>query len=171
MILNISKIKTEALLLICKDLLNSYENISDDNIFEVNEEIKEFMDKTSSDLLKQLRNLTRDNSFYLENKSSYRVNAILKSYNYLNQSLNQEFKEGMVFNPALLCFSMLAMWFKELNKESNSKEYIFFLLYPFGNVYDKLFVKVEDEKFKAINLKMIEIAEKVMIKYDRVKIN
>lgn len=170
MIINISKVKTEALLLLCKDLFSSYIDKDDLNIFEVYYDVKNYINDTSKELLKQLNNVTRDNSFYIENRSSFRVSAILKAYNYLNKQLSNEFKEGTSFNPSMLCFSLLAMWFKELNKEAQSKEYIYFLLYPYSNIYDKLLLKIKDEKFKALNIKMIDIAEQVMIKYDRVKL-
>lgn len=169
MILNLSKIKTEALLILCKDMINSYKD-KDEIFFNVDKQSIEFINNTSNDLLKQLNSVTRDNSFYLENKNSYRISAILKAYNYLNKLLNDEFKEGTSFNPAMLCFSMLAMWFKELNHESTSKEYIYFLLYPFSKVYDELLVNVKDEEFKILNIKMIEIAERVMLKYEKISL-
>ena len=166
MIINLSKIKTEALLLLCKDIISSYEN-NDEDIFSIDSEIKEYMNKVSIDMLKQLKFLTRDASFYLENRNSYRVSAILKAYNFLNKELSNELKKGVEFNPSMLYFSMLAMWFKELGKESKSKEYIYFLIYPYANVYDKLLLNIKDEKFKQLNIKMIEIAERIILKYDR----
>lgn len=166
MIINLSKIKTEALLLLCKDIISSYED-KDIDIFSIDKEIKEYMNDVSKDMLKQLKNVTRDNSFYLENRNSYRINAILKAYNFLNQELSTTFKNGVEFNPSMLYFSMLAMWFKELGKEAKSKEYIYFLIYPYANVYDKLLLNIKDEKFKLLNIKMIEIAEKIILKYDR----
>jgi len=169
MIINLSKTKTEALLLLCKDIISSYKDKEID-IFCIDKEIKEFMNIVSSDMLKQLSNVTRDNEFYIKNKNSYRINAILNAYNFLNKELTNEFKDGVEFNPSMLYFSMLAMWFKELGKESKSKEYIFFLLYPYGKVYDKLLLKIEDEKFKNLNIKMIEIAERIILKYDRVSL-
>lgn len=166
MIINLSKIKTEALLLLCKDIISSYENKEED-MFCIDSEIKSYMQNVSIDMLKQLKFLTRDNSFYLENRNSYRISAILKAYNFLNKELSSEFKEGSEFNPSMLYFSMLAMWFKELGKESKSKEYIYFLIYPYANVYDKLLLNIKDEKFKMLNIRMIEIAERIVLKYDR----
>jgi len=63
---------------------------------------------------------------------------------------------------------MLAVWFKELDKESKSKEYIYFTIYPYANVYDKLLVNIKDEKFKRLNIEMIELAEKVVFDLDKV---
>ena len=169
MIINLSKIKTEALLLLCKDIISSYEKKEIDT-FCVDKEIKEYMQNVSSDMLKQLKNVTRDNQFYLENKNSYRITAILNAYNFLSNELSKEFKEGVEFNPSMLYFSLLAMWFKELDKESKSKEYIYFLIYPYSNVYDKLLLNIKDEKFKILNIKMIEIAERVILRYDRLSL-
>lgn len=165
MIINLSKIKTEALLLLCKDIISSYKDKKIDK-FSINEDIDIYMEDISKEILKQLENLTRDNSFYLKNKKSARIKSILNAYNFLNKELSNELKEGVEFNPSMLYFSMLAMWFKELGKESKSKEYIYFLIYPYSNVYDKLLLNIEDEKFKLLNIKMIEIAERVILKYD-----
>ena len=167
MIINLSKIKTEALLLLCKDIIISYENSEDENFF-INDEIKNYIKNISKEILQELKKVTRDNEFYIDNRSSSsRVKEILKAYNFLNEQLSKEFKEGMEFNPSMLYFSFLAMWFKELGKESKSKEYIYFLIYPYTNVYDKLLLNIKDEKFKILNIKMIEIAERVILKYDK----
>ena len=166
MIINLSKIKTEALLLLCKDLISSYEN-SEDIDFLIDENIKKYIDDVSADILKELKKVTRDNDFYIKNKSSSRVNAILKAYNFINKELSREFQDSVEFNPSMLYISLLAMWFKELGKESKSKEYIYFLIYPYSNVYDKLLLNIKDEKFKILNIKMIDIAERVILKYDK----
>jgi hypothetical protein len=67
----------------------------------------------------------------------------------------------------MLYFSLLAVWFKELDKESKSKKYIYFTIYPYGNVYDKLLLNIKDESFKKLNISMIEIAEKIIYRVDR----
>ena len=63
----------------------------------------------------------------------------------------------------MLYFSMLATWFAELQKESKSKQYIYFIIYPYANVYDKLLVNIKDQAFKNMNIEMINIAEKIVI--------
>ncbi|WP_419763709.1 MAG: hypothetical protein ACNI28_07810 [Arcobacter sp.] len=166
MIINLSKIKTEALLLLCKDLISSYEN-SEDIDFSIDENIKKYIDDISTDILIELKKVTRDNDFYIKNKSSSRINTILKAYNFINKELSREFQDSLEFNPSMLYISLLAMWFKELGKESKAKEYIYFLIYPYSNVYDKLLLNIKDEKFKILNIKMIEIAERVILKYDK----
>ncbi len=166
MIINLSKIKTEALLLLCKDIITSYENIEDEN-FEIDDAIKIYIKDTSKVILKELKKVTKENDYYLKNKNSYTIPSILKAYNFLNLELSKELKEGSSFNPAMLYISLLSMWFKELGKESKSKEYIYFLLYPYTIIYDKLLLNIKDERFKVLNIKMVDIAERVILKYDR----
>lgn len=167
MIINLSKIKTEALLLLCRDIITSYENSDNENFF-INEDIKNYINDVSRNILKELNKVTKDNDFYLKNRTtSYRISGILKAYNFISFELSKEFTDGVEFNPAMLYISLLATWFKELSKESKSKEYIYFLIYPYSNVYDMLLLNVKDEKFKIINIKMIEIAERVILKFDK----
>ncbi|QKF58333.1 hypothetical protein ACN2EN_01435 [Aliarcobacter lanthieri] len=168
MILNISKIKTEALLLFCKDLINSYKDIepasNTDKI--LHEEFK----KINNEILVQLSFLTNDSKYYLNNQKNFKIKAILKCYSFLSNELSKNLKENEEFNPSMLYFSFLALWFKELNKESNSKEFIYFTLYPYSNIYDKFLVKVKDIQYKSINIKMIDLAEKIVYKYDSVSL-
>jgi hypothetical protein len=165
MILNLSQIKTEALLLFCKDLILSYKD-SEQKLFNVNEEIDEYIIGVTEDFLKQIGRVTSDNDYYLYHRKHYRIKAILDAYDVINRAISYELKENTPFNPAMLYFSLLAVWFKELGKENKSKEYIYFLLYPYGQVYDKLLVNVEDEAFKAMNIAMIQLAEKVIYKLE-----
>ncbi len=151
MIINLSKIKTEALLLLCKDIISSYEN-SKDLDFSIDQNIKDYIDTISQEILNELKKVTRDNEFYIKNKSSSRISSILKAYNFINKELSKEFQNSVEFNPSMLYISLLSMWFNELQKESKSKEYIYFLLYPYSNVYDKLLLNIEDEKFKILNI-------------------
>lgn len=167
MILNLSQIKTEALLLFCKDLIESYIN-KDDIDFNIDKEINSYINETSHEFLKQLKLITFPNDYYMKNRNHYRIKAVLKAYNFINKELDKELKKGKVFNPSMLYFSLLAVWFKELNKEANSKQYIYFTIYPYANVYDKLLINIKDEKFKLINIAMLEIAEKVILKLDKI---
>jgi hypothetical protein len=167
MILNLSKIKTEALLLFCKDLIASYKDV-DEKLFDVDEKIDEYINQISSDMFKQLNNVTFPSDYYIKNRSHYRIKAVLQAYNFINKELTSELEDGKVFNPAMLYFSLLAVWFKELDKERRSKEYIYFTIYPYSNVYDKLLINVQDENFKKLNISMIEVAEKVIYKLDKV---
>lgn len=166
MILNLSKIKTEALLLLCKDLILSYKD-NKEELFSIDEEINEYINSLTNDFLKQIENVTFPSDYYIKNRNHYRIKAVLTAYNFINKELSQYLKEGIPFNPAMLYFSLLAMWFMELNKESRSKEFIYFILYPYANVYDKLLINIKDDNFKALNIKMIEIAERVILSLDK----
>ena len=95
------------------------------------------------------------------------IKAILNGYNFINNEISKNLKENETFNPSMLYFSLLALWFKELNKESTSKEYIYFILYPYFQVYDKFLVNMKDPEFKKLNIKMIELAEKVIYNFDK----
>ena len=66
----------------------------------------------------------------------------------------------------MLYFSFLALWFNELNKESRSKEYIFFILYPYANIYDKFLINIDNLEYRNINIKMIDLAEDTILKFD-----
>ncbi|MCP4971172.1 MAG: hypothetical protein GY932_11310 [Arcobacter sp.] len=171
MILNLSKIKTEALLLFCKDLISSYRD-NDEKIFDIDEETYEYIIGISNDIFKQLNNVTCQSDYYIQNKKHFRIKAILKSYNFINKEVSKEFEKntGKVFNPAMLYFSLLAVWFKELDKERTSKEYIYFIIYPYSKVYDKLLVNIKDENFKNTNISMIELAERVIYKLDKLSL-
>ena len=167
MILNLSKIKTEALLLFCKDLISSYKD-KDEKLFDIDENIDKYISDISNDMYKQMQNCTFPNEHYMKNRNHYRIKAVLEAYNFINKELTKELENKKVFNPAMLYFSLLAVWFKELDKESRSKEYIYFTIYPYSNVYDKLLVNIKNEEFKTLNIAMIELAEKVVYKLDKV---
>ena len=167
MILNLSKIKTESLLLFCRDLILSYKDKDDIEKYLMDKEVIEKFNNIGNDMLKQISNVTLPSSYYLQNRKHYRINAILDGYNFINKEISKNLKENEEFNPSMLYFSLLALWFKELNKESKSKEYIYFILFPYANVYDKFLVEIKDKDFKLLNIKMIELAEKIIYKFDK----
>ena len=166
MILNVSKTKTESLLLFCKDLILSYKDKIDVNDYGVDKDVIEKFNNVGNDMLKQILNVTFPESYYLENRKHYRIKAVLDGYNFINNEVSKNLKQNEEFNPSMLYFSLLALWFKELNKESKSKEYIYFIIYPYANVYDKFLVEIKDKNFKLLNIKMIELAEKVIYRFD-----
>ena len=96
MILNISKIKTEALLLFCKDIILSY-NLKDDVTFDVDEGTKKYITSITNDILKQLQNVTHPNEFYLQKQSNTKARAVLGTYNFINKSLSNELQNGKTF--------------------------------------------------------------------------
>jgi hypothetical protein len=167
MILNLSKIKTESLLLFCKDLILSYKDKDDIEKYIMDKEVIEKFNNIGNDMLKQITNITYPQNYYLQNRKHYKIKAILDGYNFINKEISKSLKQNEEFNPSMLYFSLLAVWFKELNKESKSKEYIYFIIYPYANVYDKFLVEIKDKNFKLLNIKMIELAEKVIYKFDR----
>ena len=108
---------------------------------------------------------TNNHSVFLLN---YHLVLVIKyRRKVINNEISKNLKENEEFNPSMLYFSLLALWFKELNKESKSKEYIYFILFPYYNVYDKFLVEIKDKDFKLLNIKMIELAEEVIYKFDK----
>jgi hypothetical protein len=166
MILNLSKIKTESLLLFCRDLILSYKDKEDININGVDKELIEKFNKISDEMLTQINYATSSSDFYIKNRKHYKVKAVLDAYNFINEEISKSLEKKKKFNPSMLYFSLLALWFKELNKESRSKEYIFFTLYTYANVYDELLVKIKSVEFKELNISMLEVAEEVIYKLD-----
>ena len=167
MILNLSKIKTESLLLFCRDLILSYKDKDDIEKYIMDKEVIEKFNNIGNDMLKQISNVTFPQEYYLENRKHYRIKAILDGYNFINNEVSNNLKQNEEFNPSMLYFSLLALWFKELNKELKSKEYIYFIIYPYSNVYDNFLVEIKNKDFKLLNIKMIELAEKIIYKFDK----
>ena len=166
MILNLSKIKTESLLLFCRDLILSYKDKEDININGVDKELINKFNKIGDEMLKQINVATYPSDYYIKNRKHYKVKAVLDAYNFINEEISKSLENKKVFNPSMLYFSLLALWFKELNKESRSKEYIFFTIYTYANVYDELLVKIKSVEFKELNISMLEVAEEVIYKLD-----
>ncbi len=172
MILNLSKIKTEALLLFCKDLISSYED-KEDEFFDVDSSVSSYINEITKDIYKQLENCTFPNEYYLKNIKHYRIKAVLNAYNFINSEVSKNLGDGdkgKLFNPTMLYFSLLAVWFKELDKESKSKQYLFFTIYPYSKIYDKLLLNIQDKNFKLLNIAMIELAEKIIYKLDKLSL-
>ena len=166
MILNLSKIKTESLLLFCKDLILSYKDKVDIDSFGVDKELIAKFNKISDEMLTQINVVTFPSEYYMKNKKHYRIKAVLDGYNFINKEVSKNLKNNKAFNPSMLYFSLLALWFKELNKESRSKEYIFFTIYTYTNVYDEFLVGIKNHEFKKLNIEMIELAENLIYKLD-----
>jgi c-di-GMP-binding flagellar brake protein YcgR len=133
----------------------------------MDKEVIEKFNNIGNDMLKQISNVTLPSSYYMQNRKHYRIKAILDGYNFINNEISKILKQNEEFNPSMLYFSLLAMWFKELNKESKSKEYIYFILFPYANVYDNFLIEIKDKDFKLLNIKMIELAEKIIYKFDK----
>ena len=110
MILNISKIKTESLLLFCKDLILSYKDKINLNESELDKDIVEEFNNIGNDMLKQILNVTFPQNYYIQNAKHYRIKAVLNGYNFINNEISKNLKENETFNPSMLYFSLLALW-------------------------------------------------------------
>ena len=163
MIINSSKVKTEALLLFCRDLISSYKD-NNDEVFDVTKDIKEFVDDRTLQLLKAINISVQPIDYYLRNKKVSRISMILKTYEYINKNITKLMKNNTRFNPAMLCFSLLSTWFAELGHELQSKEFLFFTIYPYGEIYDRLLLNIENIEYKTLNISMINIAEDTIFK-------
>jgi len=177
MILQISTIKTKALLLICKELMQMYQDNEAQNKLEekVKKDKKESfesfdtsLEKLSQGMLKELKRITK---FYydLSSETSDLKNqeAIKKSFDFLNFELNAHLAKNEPFCPLMLCVSFLSFWFKDLKQEGSNKEFIYFLMFPYKQSCDEILSSKEDEKHKLLNLKMLEFSEEIILKYDK----
>lgn len=165
MIINTSSVKTEALLLFCRDIIDNYK-LSDENLFNIGEDLKKFVGLNIDDLEHAINVIIQKNDYYIRNRKIHRIKIILKYYNFLNKTISQYFQNDTSFNPSMICFSLLATWFKELEHQKESKEFIYFTIYPYGEIFDNLIVNIKDDKYKKLNIKMIQIAEDVLIKFN-----
>jgi hypothetical protein len=164
MIINTTKVKTEALLLFCRDLIDSYNN--SDELVQIPIEIETKI----NDYIKQLRvaidKAVQPAEYYLRNQRVSRINMILKSYNFLVKYFTKILKEGDTINPSMLCFTLLSTWFAELQRVINEKEFIYFNIFPYTQIYDMLLLDIKDSSYKALNIKMLKIAEDAVLKLD-----
>ena len=163
MIINLKAVKTEALLLFCRDLIESYEN-NKERIFDTTKELEEFIKEHIENLKKGINAVLQPNDYYIRNIRVSRIKIIMRYYNFINKQISKALENDARFNPAMLCFAMLATWFKELENAKNSKEFIFFDIYPYGYIYDALLVDIKDIEYKKLNIFMVQIAEDIMIK-------
>ena len=125
MIINSTKVKTEALLLFCRDLITSY-NRDNDDMFSINSNIKTFMNDRIEQLLKAINISVQPIDYYTRNSKVSRISIILKTYQYINNSVSKQLKDGDKFNPSMLCFALLSTWFAELDITKEDKEFLFF---------------------------------------------
>lgn len=163
MIINSSKVKTEALLLFCRDLIDSYKD-SSDAIFDLSSELMEFIDNRTIQLHKAINVSVQPIDYYLRNRKVSRISIILKTYEFINNNITKLLKNNAKFNPAMLCFALLSTWFAELGHEIKSKEFLFFTIYPYSEIYDKLLLNLENIEYKNLNILMLHISEKTILK-------
>jgi len=163
MIINSSKVKTEALLLFCRDLIDSYKN-NEDDLFDISEVLKEFIENRIAQLHKAINVSVQPIDYYLRNKKVSRISMILKTYEYINKNITKLLKNNTSFNPSMLCFSLLSTWFAELGNENSTKEFLFFTLYPYSEIYDNLLLHANTLEYKRLNISMINVAEETVFK-------
>jgi hypothetical protein len=163
MIINSSKVKSEALLLFCRELILSYEN-SDDSIFNISQDIKDFIDEQVKHLYKAINIAIQPNDYYIRNTRVTRIAIIIKTYEHINNNISKKFAKGDIFNPAMLCFALLSTWFAELSITEDDKEFLYFNIYPYSEIYDKLLLNIGDMQYKQVNLTMLNIAEDTITK-------
>ena len=131
MIVNISKVKTEALLLFCRDLIDTYKN-SEQKLFDIDDKLAQFINPKIEQLYKAINTTVQPIDYYIRNKKVSRIAMIIKAHQYINKTINKHMKQNSRFNPSMLCFSLLSTWFAELEKEDHSKEYLFFANLMYG---------------------------------------
>jgi hypothetical protein len=172
MVVDVVSLKTEALLLFCRDLINTYndDKINPTSIFITDDYLREFIKNHINNLQKGINAILQPNDYYIRNMKVSRIKLIVKIYNQINIMVSNHLKNDPKFNPSMLLFSMLATWFKELGYENNSKEFIFFSIYPYSEIYDVLLLNVKNLEYKKLNINMIQIAEDVIIRLDKEKI-
>ena len=163
MIINSSKVKTEALLLFCRDIINSYID-KDDGLYKDKIEIKEFIDDKTKQLLKAINLSVQPTDYYERNIRVSRISIIHNTYSYINNLISKQLSKGDTFNPSMLCFTLLSTWFAELENGENDKEFLYFYLYPYSEIYDKLLLNLNDLEYKKLNLSMLSIAELTVYK-------
>lgn len=169
MIINTTKVKSEALLLFCRDLIVSYKN-NDQNQYDVDKQTIEYIDSQIEHILKAINIAAQPIDYYVRNQKVSRIAFILKSYQFINKQVSKSFKEGDSFNPSMLCFALLCSWFAELRISQDDKEYIFFCLYPYGEVYDKLLLNNSNSEYKNLNIKMLTIAENAIVNFHKYRL-
>ncbi len=150
-------------MLFCRELINSYQN-SDENIFNISDSIKIFVDEQTEHLHKAINVSIQPKDYYIRNIRVSRIAIILKTYDHINANISKKLKQGDKFNPAMLCFALLSTWFAELSINEDDKEFLYFTLYPYSEIYDKLLLNLEDINYKNLNLNMLSIAEDTIFK-------
>ena len=158
MIINSSKVKTEALLLFCRDLIESYK-INKNQLFDIDNRTEQFIDERIEQLLDAINFVVQPIEYYLRNSKVSRISIILKSYNFISKQVSKNFNQGDPFNPSMLCFGLLCSWFAELCINKEDKEFLYFSIYPYSEIYDKLLLNNTDLNYKSINISMLTIAE------------
>jgi len=163
MIINPLKIKSEAILLFCRDLISSYKDSSDD-MFQIDPKIKAYIDEQIEQLTKAININCQPIDYYTRNQKVTRIQYIIRSYQFINKNITKKLQNGSPFNPSMLCFALLSTWFAELSIGEEDKEFIYFCLYPYSEVYDTLLLHTKNSEYKSLNISMLQLAEDTIYK-------
>ena len=163
MIVNIYEAKTEALLFMCREIILFYRD-KDTNSFNISANIKKYIYQEIETILKGINAIIQPKQYYIQNQKFVRIRYIIQYVNFLEQQLSKMLKKNEVFNPSILVVSLLTTWFKEFEIVDN-KVYVFFKIYPYWEFFDKIFIEIKDKDFKQISYKMLDISERLLLKY------
>ncbi len=163
MVINPLKIKSEASLLFCRDLILSYKDNAED-IFHIDKETKAYIDGQIDQLLKAINISCQPIDYYTRNQRVSRIQYIIRSYEHINKNITKKLQNGTPFNPSMLCFALLSTWFAELSIGEEDKEFIYFCLYPYSEVYDTLLIHAQNSEYKNLNISMLQLAEETIYK-------
>jgi len=163
MIVNIYEAKTEALLFMCREIILFYRD-KDTNSFNISANIKKYIYQEIETILKGINAIIQPKQYYIQNQKFVRMRYIIQYVNFLEQQLSIMLKKNEVFNPSILVVSLLTTWFKEFEIVDN-KVYVFFKIYPYWEFFDKIFIEIKDKRFKQISYKMLDISERLLLKY------
>lgn len=164
MIIHPLKIKSEALLLFCRDLIESYKT-NNENIFSIDQKSVEYIDTQIEQIIKAINISCQPIDYYIRNQKVTRIQYIIKSYQWINTQLHKKMKPNAPFNPSMLCFALLSTWFAELSIGEDDKEFLYFCIYPYSEVYDQLLIHTQSAPYKEMNLLMLQIAEEIIFKF------
>ncbi len=87
MIVDTVSLKTEALLLFCRDLIHTYNDetkVSSDSIFITDSYLDKFIAQHIENLTKGINAILQPNDYYIRNSKVTRIRIILNLYNSIN---------------------------------------------------------------------------------------
>ncbi len=170
MIINPLKIKSEAILLFCRDIIENYKD-QEDTPFAVDPKIKQYVDQQIDQLYKAINITCQPIDYYIRNQRVSRIQYIIRSYEFIGKCIEKELKHNTPFNPSMLCFALLCSWFAELSIAQDDKEFLYFSLYPYSEFYDTLLLETSNSEYKSLNISMLQIAEQTITKLHSFRFN
>jgi hypothetical protein len=163
MIINPLKIKSEAILLFCRDIIENYKDTKN-TLFSVDPKVEQYVEQQIDQLYKAINVTCQPIDYYVRNKQVSRIQYIIRSYDYIGKHISKKLDNNTPFNPSMLCFALLCSWFAELSVSQDDKEFLFFSVYPYSEFYDSLLLHSTNPEYKALNISMLQIAEETIEK-------